>query len=423
MQPYFLHYIQNRLLYPATITAPPCADLDLIVVIPSRNEPHLCATLTSLQNASRSAPVEVIVVINGAQEDPPELRQRNHFYAQEAEAWAKANPSADFFCHILYFPDLPSRHAGVGLARKIGMDEALIRFHRLQNPQGVIVCLDADCTVAPNYFDTLQHHFRHNPDTPGCAIYFEHPFANLTEERHRQAIVLYELYLRYWRAGLHFCGFPYPFHTIGSSMAVRANAYSRQGGMNQRKAGEDFYFLQKILPLGQFTEVNTTTVYPSPRVSWRVPFGTGRAVKDWLEEGRPDRLVANPQGWLDLFFLFSSIEQLYSERDDFPPLSPALEKFLGSVQWSAALNEIRQNSASPATFRARFFQWFNAFRIRKFFNTPHPDLPLIPIEQASATLLHWWGLGDLEEQDREKQLDSYRQLDKQGWPTPPSQKT
>ena len=56
----------------------------------------------------------------------------------------------------------------------------------------------------------------------------------------------------------------------------------RQGGMNKRQAGEDFYFLHKIIPLGHFGEINTTRVIPSPRPSDRVPFGTGRAVRDYL---------------------------------------------------------------------------------------------------------------------------------------------
>ena len=79
--------------------------------------------------------------------------------------------------------------------------------------------------------------------------------------------------------------FPFAFHTIGSSMAVRASSYMRQGGMNKRKAGEDFYFQQKIIPLCGFTECNSTVVYPSPRPSYRVPFGTGRAMLGYLQNG------------------------------------------------------------------------------------------------------------------------------------------
>ena len=38
-------------------------------------------------------------------------------------------------------------------------------------------------------------------------------------------------------------------------MAVRADAYLRQGGMNRRKAGEDFYFLNKFMVLGGYGEM------------------------------------------------------------------------------------------------------------------------------------------------------------------------
>ena len=41
---------------------------------------------------------------------------------------------------------------GVGLARKTGMDEAVRRFDIINNPEGVILSLDADCTVEHNYF-------------------------------------------------------------------------------------------------------------------------------------------------------------------------------------------------------------------------------------------------------------------------------
>ncbi|MEZ4848575.1 MAG: hypothetical protein R3B93_08135 [Bacteroidia bacterium] len=69
------------------------------------------------------------------------------------------------------------------------------------------------------------------------------------------------------------------FHCVGSSMAVRSIAYQKRGGMNRRKAGEDFYFLQKFIAEGTLAELSTTKVIPSPRASEKVPFGTGRAIK------------------------------------------------------------------------------------------------------------------------------------------------
>ena len=67
-------------------------------------------------------------------------------------------------------------------------------------------------------------------------------------------------------------------------MAVRAHAYARQGGMNRRQAGEDFYFMQKLVDGEQVENIAEATVFPSARLSHRVPFGTGKALSDAVEE-------------------------------------------------------------------------------------------------------------------------------------------
>src|SRR5690606_11992981 len=92
----------------------------------------------------------------------------------------------------------------------------------------------------------------------------------------------YEIHLRYFIGMQRWAGFPHAFQTVGSSMAVRARIYCQIGGMNTRQAGEDFYFLHKIIERGKFSDLNTTTVYPSPRISDRVPFGTGQSMKEQL---------------------------------------------------------------------------------------------------------------------------------------------
>ena len=73
---------------------------------------------------------------------------------------------------------------------------------------------------------------------------------------------------------MKYSNLPYSFHTIGSAFALTASAYTRQGGMNRRKAGEDFYFINKLIKGEIFGEINDTKVIPSPRISDRVPFGT-----------------------------------------------------------------------------------------------------------------------------------------------------
>ena len=135
------------------------------------------------------------------------------------------------------------------------MDEALRRFDYVNRPEGIILCLDADFTCDFDYLVEIEKWFS-DPERVACSIYFEHPLESPDNQRVTEAIILYELHLRYYVQSLRFASFPYAFHTIGSSMAVRSDVYRKQGGMNKRQAGEDFYFLHKVIPLGGFWRSN-----------------------------------------------------------------------------------------------------------------------------------------------------------------------
>ena len=137
---------------------------------------------------------------------------------------------------------------------------------------------------------------------------------------------------------LRYTHFPYAFHTIGSCLAVRGSAYVKQGGMNRRKAGEDFYFLQKIIPLGNFGEINSTRVIPSARVSDRVPFGTGKAMMKWYESGEKVFKSYNPEIYEELFKLFSGIDNLYDSKEPdyvryYKDLGSCMRKFISLSDW------------------------------------------------------------------------------------------
>ena len=247
---------------------------------------------------------------------------------------------------------------------KIGMDEALRRFDDVGNlDEGIIVCFDADCVCAPNYLAQIEQHFGKYPDSPACSIHFEHPLEGELDPEVYEGIVRYELHLRYYVEALRYAGFPHACHTIGSSMAVRARAYMEQGGMNRRQAGEDFYFLHKLIPLGGFTELNSTTVYPSPRASNRVPFGTGRAVSEWLQ-GRHSKTYSL-QAFEDLRTFLGLAPTLM--KSPLPEtLPPSVCRFLDDRNFSEALEEIRRHTSTPDAFTKRFFRWFDGFRAMKF---------------------------------------------------------
>lgn len=341
------------------IHAPAPAGLTLSVVIPCFNEPNLVATLESLRRCDPPKSVfEIIVVVNAPAGAPHSVLAQNRKTLEAARAWIG---EARFPVHLIEACNLPPRHAGVGLARKIGMDEALRRFDDVRMlDSGVMVCFDADCTCAPNYLCAVDEHFGTRPESPACGIYFEHPLEGELPPEVYEAITEYELHLRYYVQALRYAGFPHAYHTIGSSMAMRARAYMEQGGMNRRQAGEDFYFLHKLIPLGGFTELKSTTVFPSARASNRVPFGTGRAVSEWRGEMKTYPL----QAFEDLRVFLATVPALRSQELQNTPES--VRTFLSEQNFAEALSEIRRHTTSAEAFVKRLYRWFDGFRAMKF---------------------------------------------------------
>ena len=401
-------------------------DVPLVVVIPCHDEPDMLGTLDSLWMChAPPCRVEVVVVINGSLEDAPSVRSRNRMTQVSTRAWMEAHETRTranampWRFHLLCEMELPVRQAGVGTARKLGMDWAMTRFSPAEQDSGVLVCLDADCRVAPNYLRALHDHFCAHPQTPGCALYFEHVLANLPPHQ-RRGMVHYELFLRYYVHGLRWSGFPHAFHTVGSSMAVRAAPYRRQGGMNRRKAGEDFYFLQKIIPLGGFSDLRETTVFPSARVSHRVPFGTGRAMAEWLAGRKDPGMVYDPRVFQGLGRLFSQVARLHegippAQLSDLPPI---LHAFLEAQRFADHMAEIRANTTSLPAFRKRFFHRINAFYLLKYIHfATERAWEKCDIQQASTTLLHWMDAvpeGGVV-MESEALLKQYRRLDRTGY--------
>ncbi len=345
----------------------PPAQLGIVVTIPCHNEAHLLDTLDSLEQCEPPpCEVEVIILVNSHSSHSREIHIRNRQTVEEVQDWKDLAPRK-YSYYVLYFPDLPPKHAGVGLARKIAMDEAVDRLEQANNSDGIIVGLDADSLVRENYLMAIFQHFQQNPHTEAASIHFEHPLSGKEyNEKIYEGILQYELFLRYYIEGLRYARYPFAYHTIGSSMAVRSRAYQRQGGMNRRKAGEDFYFLQKFIEQGTLSEIPTTTVIPSPRPSNRVPFGTGKAIQDWLEE----ETLAYPsyafRTFEDLAILCSRSPELYVNSEIVDELPLSIQTYFEEENWIQKLTEIRLHVASQQAFTKRFFQTFDGLKVLKF---------------------------------------------------------
>ncbi|HIG27615.1 MAG TPA: glycosyltransferase family 2 protein [Verrucomicrobiales bacterium] len=366
-------YLDRFGLYAPFIKAPPSCDLRLVLVIPCFNEPDLITTLKSIHGCGPTiGSVEILVIINSGVLDSSEIRQLNLDTYRKAGNWAVRLNTPERIFRFILLEDLSKSMSGVGNARKVGMDEAVRRFEQTGNHEdGIIACCDADCTVSFNYLSSLEQHFGRECDSPGCSVYFEHPIQDGMDADLDQAILHYELHLRYYVQALRFAGYPFAYHTVVSSMAVRSSVYQKQGGMNRKKAGEDFYFLQKIIPLGNFTELTDCVVKPSSRPSDRVPFGTGKAVQNFLLDGRCHQLTEPLQAFIDLKKFLLMIPSLYIPSNAAGEMngdrySPAMLSYLLQHDFASVLTEIRSNVASADSFIKRLYQWWNPFRVMKF---------------------------------------------------------
>lgn len=407
-------WLDARALFPEFITEAPYEETDIIVVVPSYAEPGITAMLDSLAECNEpSCRVEVIIIINAPADAPEECIDQNRKTISNIESWKKEHKP---FFRLFYFHAEPlSREWGVGLARKTGMDEALRRFDKLNKPEGIILCLDADCTVSPDYFTAVYNDFYLKKERKSCSLYFEHPLtgSSFTQGDYNQ-IAQYELHLRYYLQALRSAGVPEVYQTVGSAMAVRALEYMKAGGMNRKQAGEDFYFIQKLIPSGGFFSLNSTTVYPSPRKSFRVPFGTGATMQKLSDDVF---YTYNHKAFRNIAVIFSNPETLYACTSEqlsgyYNKLPECIRMFLAEEEWISRLTEINGNVSGLPAFKKRFSGWFNMFMIMKYLNFAHKDFFIkMPVTGEAAKLLSSMGYPDVPLETMEL-LYYYRRLER-----------
>jgi hypothetical protein len=415
----FGRYIEKQSIHPPIVGQKPQLQLQTIVIIPACNEPGILTTLNSLlQCQPTTFPVEVLILFNHSEFCKPQTALQNQAGYQQSVVWAKQYNRPQLSFYPILMEGIKDKDAGVGYARKTLMDEAIIRFNQVENTRGVIVSLDADSTVSENYLAEIEKAYK-KVKQPACTIFgFEHPLHEPEiDPMVKKAIIKYELYLRYYRWALALTGFPYPFYTIGSCFAVSAEAYVKQGGMNRRQAGEDFYFLNKIFLLDNTIELNHVTVYPSPRVSDRVPFGTGAAVTKII--GQDEWMVYQPLAFTILKILFSSTGALYRLDDQkiqnyYLQLPEELQLFIPIDEFIHRVHQINQNAATEKSFVKKFFAWFDAFKIIKFLNFIHNNrLKKVPVANAALEFLSVLNIEKLSNNE-EILLKTFRDLDRTG---------
>ncbi|MDR0395305.1 MAG: hypothetical protein LBH77_09125 [Tannerella sp.] len=391
------HYFTRYKALPPFFRDDPDEETGIIVIIPCMDDDFIFRTLDSLECAKAvRRKIEVIVHVNSGEQTPPEIVERNRAIFDGLEQKAGIGFYKRFRLLPMLTENTVKKKAGVGFARKTAMDEAVRRFAAMNNPAGLIVSLDADTFVAENYFEEIEHVSAESGAT--CFTFqFRHDYDEACyspEVIH--ACRLYEIYLRYYRLALKTFDFPFAIHTIGSCFAIRAEAYVKLGGMPPRQGGEDFYFLQKAVKMHPVYEVRSQVVFPSPRVSNRVPFGTGPSVRNIIEKGR--YTVYN----FELFMLLKTFYELFPEMEQGDPkdrIPQEIIRYTGEDAFDGILAECRNYSSTPKSFVKRMYDNFDAFFIVKFLNTFHngSTYPPVDVSEAGKRLLHYYGITEVND--------------------------
>lgn len=262
---------------------------------------------------------------------------------------------------------MPDKDGGVGLARKTGMDLALTIFDYDKKGKNILLCTDADSEVEENYITEVFEKVNEQNIKAGY-VRFNHPIEGRAEEQ--KAIVCYEIFLRYYVLGLIYAESPYAIHTIGSTMLCDAETYVKIQGMNKRKAAEDFYFMEKLCKNADVKYINTTSIYPSGRGSWRVPFGTGQRVNRFLSKEINEYLLYSPKNfeilknWLKKF---NAEEVCPSQQylDFAKDVSPELYNFLIQQNFERDWDKIIANNNNASQINKQKMFWFDGFRTLK----------------------------------------------------------
>jgi hypothetical protein len=324
------------------------------VVIPAWNEnASLPEVLDSIGRARKDEPIAVIVVVNHPAEADPVISLEMLDILSKRAQWGVFS---------LYAPELKG---GVGEARKLGMDCFTRSRDFKQLKDSVIFSLDGDSPVREEYFSESLAVLAQNPDSPGIIIKIRHSQAETREQE--EAIREYERYMFRYAQKLKDAGSPYGFVCIGSGFAVRTKHYIQSGGMKIKKAGEDFYFLQELAKQGTLCHSRSILVHPSPRISERVPFGTGRSVKDLLSGNTlndiPDsafenlaillKSAASPDGFLSPgnTGIIPGDEPLFLQSEKFPQI------------WQSILKNTPNDH--NARYKA-FCRWFDGLKTLRF---------------------------------------------------------
>jgi hypothetical protein len=283
---------------------------------------------------------------------------------------------------------------GVGVARRIGVDVAFALHEQGKLRSPWLCCTDADAELPSSYFHgiaAIQPSTASGVRRVALSLPFWHsPSGDAAIDR---ATVEYEISLRYYALGLASVGSPYAYQSMGSCLCVLADAYAEVRGFPRRDAGEDFYLLDKLAKIGSVHRPPVEPIRIWSRVSDRVPFGTGRRVRD-LIEGEQIALY-HPRCFELLGVVLWALRRAVAGKNEEILLTSLASKLdagsmgavstvLEDLQVFEALRDMLGASPDASVRERRLLTWFDALRTLRFIHLIEgpAGLPRLPLRDA-----------------------------------------
>jgi len=343
-----LSYLEKHRYGKAFQLPPPHPNLDFILVIPLHPQGNIKKTLKSLQPLDERSEVLILLWGHPGQED---------WIAQQEKIATKLLSSFPEV-RILRRLDIPPKDLSQGLLGKLLMDEALHRFREIENKKGMILSLDDGSQLSPNFLTPIHQYFMSQKKVKALSFDFEWPLEREGEE----------LIQRYLIEGLAYANHPHAHFTLGNNFACTADYYEKVGGMNRRKQGSTFYFLQKFISEDRYRLL--------PKVRLSLPSYLDSPALFALHQVPPFQLFEEIKVFLD------QLEGLFMGQ--YIGIPGKIKDFLDSEGFEEKLEEMKKHSTRLPTFSKRFFAWFNLMLMAKFLQAHAHSSPLSEVQAMKA---------------------------------------
>ncbi len=351
-----------------------------VVVMPVCDEADNTLDAVFAEMSAAAHQVLVILVVNRPDAHPSTTvwASGNERLMQSLKRRAVASQTVADHIELLQFTGRPYSHVmlvdrnqpgrliaaaeGVGLARKVGCDMALMLISRGRIESPWIHSVDADVQLPGKYFDVEKP-----ARAAAISLAFEHVCkdpALLNVQR------LYDFKIHYFRLGMAYCDSQYRYIPLGSTLIVNPLAYARVRGVPRRNGGEDFYLLNKLAKIGAVAMPEYPVMRIQARYSDRVPFGTGPGLLKIKQSLDANKTMAsyNPKIFIVLKYWHYWLENLWDNGLTSLPNTAELRKLYHHFKFDKVINKVAVQIRDEKRWKQFVHEWMDAFRLLKAVN-------------------------------------------------------